>query len=145
MATVDGRPRENSLEWVVEHTRRYRESEGDGHMWRDGIPTLVLVTRAAGIGSERRTSLIYGPHGDDHVVIASAGGADHHPVWYRNLLAQPDVQVRVGTERFHARARTAGDDERVALWSKMIAIWPDYECYQVRTDRPIPVVVLERI
>ncbi len=143
---VDGRPLESGLEWVAEHTRRYRESEGaDGLMWRDGVPTLVVVTRTADTGAERRTSLIHGPHGDHHVVIASAGGTDHHPRWYRNLVAHPDVRVQVGAERFHARARTAGGPERDHLWSTMVAIWPDYECYQQRTDRPLPVVVLERV
>jgi deazaflavin-dependent oxidoreductase (nitroreductase family) len=143
--TVDEQPRDRVLEWVAEHTRRYVECDGaDGRMWRDGVPTLVLVTRGRRTGDPRRNALVYGADGADHVVVASAGGADHHPVWYLSLLDQPDARVHVGAERFDARARTAADHERPRLWAKMAAIWPDYDRYQEKTDRVIPVVVLER-
>ena len=89
--------------------------------------------------------LIYGAHGDHHVVVASKGGHPRHPGWYVNLVAEPTVQVQVGAERFTARARTAAGDERTALWDQMAGIWPPYNEYQTKTEREIPVVVLERV
>ena len=75
---------------------------------------------------------------------ASRESADEPPAWYRNLTANPDVEVQVGADRFRARARTAGPDEKPALWREMVEIWPAYDDYQQHTDRDIPVVVLER-
>jgi len=78
------------------------------------------------------------------VVVASDGGAPGHPGWYHNLEADPEVEVQVMGDRFKARAHTANGDERPAMWAEMTSQWPDYERYQRRTDREIPVVVLER-
>ena len=78
------------------------------------------------------------------MVIASQGGAPSHPNWYHNLAADSDVEVQVGAERFRAQARTAEGDERTRLWSLMTSIWPNFDVYQTRTERRIPVVVLER-
>jgi deazaflavin-dependent oxidoreductase (nitroreductase family) len=130
--------------WVARHVRRYVETDGrSGHRW-NGRNTLLLTTRGRRSGKLRRTALIYGQDGDRYVVVASNGGARNHPFWYLNLSAEPEVQVQVGAERFAARARTAGGEERPRLWRLMAGIWPDYERYQKRTGREIPVVVLER-
>ena len=130
--------------WVARHVRRYVETDGrSGHRW-NGRNTLLLTTRGRRSGKLRRTALIYGRDGDRYLVVASNGGARNHPFWYLNLSAQPEVQVQVGAERFAARARTAGAEERPRLWRLMAEIWPDYERYQKRTGREIPVVVLER-
>ena len=130
--------------WVARHVRRYVETDGrSGHRW-NGRNTLLLTTRGRRSGKLRRTALIYGQDGDRYLVVASNGGARNHPFWYLNLSAQPEVQVQVGAERFAARARTAGADERPRLWRLMAEIWPDYERYQKRTGREILVVVLER-
>jgi deazaflavin-dependent oxidoreductase (nitroreductase family) len=77
-------------------------------------------------------------------VVASKGGAPEHPAWYLNLEANPDVEVQVGADRFNARARTATADERSRMWKTMTAEWPDYDSYQTKTDREIPIVVLSR-
>ena len=77
--------------------------------------------------------------------MASTGGGKHHPAWYRNLVEDPEVRVQVGAETFTARARTATSSERATRWKEMAAIWPDYDRYQTKTDREIPVVVLERV
>lgn len=139
-------PLDSANDWVAEHTRRYVETDGaDGHIWRDGVPTLVLTTRGRKTGQLRRNALIYGTDGDDHVVVASRGGADHDPAWYLNLVDEPTVHVQVGAEKFTARARTATEHEKPRLWTKMAALWPDYDSYQARTSRPIPVVILERV
>jgi deazaflavin-dependent oxidoreductase (nitroreductase family) len=87
--------------------------------------------------------LIYGRDGARYVVVASNGGAKQHPNWYRNLTEEPDVRVQVGPDTFPALARTATPKERAELWPVMAAIWPEYDRYQTRTEREIPVVLLE--
>ncbi|RLP99524.1 nitroreductase family deazaflavin-dependent oxidoreductase [Micromonospora sp. CV4] len=131
--------------WVAEHIQRYVETGGaEGHEWRPGVYTLLLTTRGRHSGKRRRTALIYGRDGDDYLVVGSQGGAPKHPAWVLNLLAEPQVEVQVGAETFPARARVATPGEKQRMWSTMTAIWPAYDDYQARTDRDIPVVVLER-
>ncbi len=143
--TIDQEPIDSPQRWVAEHVQRYIETNGeDGHIWR-GAPTLILTTLGRRSGKPRRLALIYGQDDDRYVVVASKGGADQHPEWYLNLLAHPEVQVQVMADRFHAKARTATPEEREALWPRMVAIWPDYAQYQAKTDRQIPLVILERI
>ncbi len=136
--------KDSASPWVAKHTREYVESDGKkGHEWR-GVHTLVLTTTGRRSGDKRRNALIYGTDGDDYLVVASKGGHKNHPLWYLNLVADPNVQVQVLGERFKARARVASPEEKKRLWPKMTKIWPDYEKYQARTDRDIPVVILER-
>jgi deazaflavin-dependent oxidoreductase (nitroreductase family) len=131
--------------WVARHVRRYVETDGrSGHKW-NGRQTLLLTTRGRKSGKLRRTALIYGQDGDRYLLVASNGGARNHPFWYLNLTAQPEVQVQVGADKFTARARTAGAEEKPRLWRLMAAIWPDYDRYQKRTSRDIPVVIVERV
>ena len=131
--------------WVARHIRRYVETDGrSGHKW-NGRRTLLLTTRGRKSGRLRRTALLYGQDGDRYLLVASNGGARSHPFWYLNLTAQPEVQVQVGADRFAARARTAGAEEKPRLWRLMTSIWPDYDRYQKRTSRDIPVVILERV
>ena len=130
--------------WVSEHIQRYVDTDGEeGHIW-NGVPTLLLATRGRKSGALRRTALIYGTDGDRYVLVASQGGAPRHPSWYLNLAADPQVEVQVKGDKFTARARTASGEERVKLWETMAGIWPAYNEYTQRTDREIPVVVLER-
>ena len=127
-----------------EHVDRYRATDGEeGHDWR-GTHTLILTTKGRHSGKQRSTPLIYGQHGDDYLVVASQGGADVHPDWYLNLRENPEVELQVKGDRFAARARTATPEEKPELWKIMTEQWPDYDKYQRRTDREIPVVVLER-
>ena len=143
--SLDDTPVDSSSDWVKDHLQRYLATGGeDGHEWR-GATTLALTTLGRRSGTPRRTMLIYGKDGDHYVVVASKGGAPTHPLWYENLSASPEVVVQVQADRFHARARTASAEERPRLWKLMNGIWPDYESYQQRTAREIPVVVLERI
>ena len=127
-----------------EHVRRYEETDGEvGYLW-NGATILVLTTTGRKSGEPRKFALIYDSRGDDLVVVASKGGAPDHPGWYKNLLAHPDASVQARGERFDVRARTAEGAEREELWRLMNRSWPNYDTYATRTDREIPVVVLER-
>ncbi len=132
-------------DWVLDHLSKYVETDGkDGHIWND-VPTLLLTTTGRKSGSPSVTPLIYGRDGDRYLVVASKGGHDHHPEWYLNLTAEPEVQLQVAAERFSARAQTAEPAEKQRLWELMAQIWPAYNDYQLKTDREIPVVILERL
>ncbi len=137
-------PRPGEPGWQQEHVRRYQESDGaDGHMWHD-VTTLLLTTTGRKSGKQFTTPLIYGQDGDRYLIVGSRGGADHHPQWYLNLVAQPEIEVQVLADKFKARARTAEAAEKPALWKTMAAIWPSYDEYQGRTKRDIPLVIIER-
>jgi len=109
-----------------------------------GRTPSILTTKGRHSGEQRSTPLIYGQHGDDYLVVASKGGAPKHPGWYLNLSENPEVEVQVKGDRFSARARTATPEEKPELWKIMTEQWPAYDEYQQRSDREIPVVVLER-
>jgi deazaflavin-dependent oxidoreductase (nitroreductase family) len=129
-----------------EHVRRYIETDGEeGYDWRNGTKILVLFTKGRKSGEERANALIMEPDGDDYLIVASKGGAPTPPAWFLNLEAEPEVEVQVRGDRFKAHARTATPEEKPRMWQKMTAAWPDYDSYQEKTDRQIPVVVLERI
>jgi deazaflavin-dependent oxidoreductase (nitroreductase family) len=129
---------------VGRHVRRYVETDGrNGHRW-SGVYTLLLTTRGRRSGKLRRTALIYGRDGDRYLVVGSKGGAKHHPSWYLNLVEHPEAQVQVAADRFLARARPASPREKPRLWRIMTSIWPEYDRYQARTSREIPLVILER-
>ena len=126
------------------HVERYEATDGEeGHDWQ-GTTTLILTTTGRRSGEPRPTPLIYRRHRDALLVVASNGGSDEPPAWYRNLEADPEVQVQVKADRFQARARDAGPDEKPEMWRTMTGAWPAYDDYQQKTEREIPVVVLER-
>lgn len=125
-----------------EHIRRYRETNGEvGYIW-NGVPTLLLTTTGRRSGEARTSALIFGRAGGDYLVVASMGGAPTHPDWYRNLLAHPSSEIQVREERISVVSRTAGEDEKPRLWRIVTDAWPNYDVYQSRTDRVIPLVVL---
>jgi proline iminopeptidase len=128
-----------------EHVRVYRETDGEqGHEWRKGSTVLLLTTTGRKSGEPRTMPLIYADDDGRAVIVASKGGAPEHPAWYLNLRDDPEVEVQIKGDRFTARARDAEGEERERLWEKMVGEWPDYEQYQKKTDRQIPVVILER-
>ena len=127
-----------------EHVRVYRETGGKrGYHWR-GTEILLLNTTGRRSGQERSFALIHRADGDRYVIVASKGGAPEHPMWFKNLEAQPDVTVQVHDEVIPVHASVAEGEERARLWSRMTEVWPDYDKYQAKTDREIPVVVLRR-
>jgi len=138
-------------DWVKDHIRRYVASNGaDGHIMTfagnpsGAVPTLLLTTTGRRSGEKFVFPLIYGTTGDSYVVVASKGGAPQHPGWYRNLVADPRVDVQVASRHLWAAARTATGDERTKLWRQMTALFAPYTDYQKKAgSREIPVVVLD--
>lgn len=127
------------------HVQAYRETGGEtGYIWNNAT-TLLLTTRGRKSGEDKTVPLIFVPDGDSYVIIASLGGAPKHPVWYLNLQADPNVTLQVKDKVFAAIARTAGSPERERLWAKAVEAWPQYDDYQAKTERQIPVVVLDPV
>ena len=127
-----------------DHIRVYRETNGEqGYLW-NGVPTLLLTMTGRKSGEKRTIPIIYRQVGDRYVIIASKGGSATHPAWYLNVSADPAVEVQIRGEVFKAAARTAQSPEREELWAEAVLAWPNYDLYQSRTTRLIPVVVLER-
>jgi len=142
MSPTESPPTDSPTGWVAAHIHEYVETDGErGHRWK-GAPTLLLTTTGRRTGVRRRTALIYGRDGDGYVVAGSWGGRARHPSWYLNLVADPEVEVQVGPDVFHATATTATGGERARLWTLMAGIWPAYDSYQQKTERQIPVVLL---
>jgi deazaflavin-dependent oxidoreductase (nitroreductase family) len=144
----------NLPEWMVTHANRYLESGGtEGHMYTVTppgyaemvVPALLLTTTGRKSGERFIFPLFYGAVGDGYVIVASKGGAADHPGWYKNIEANPEVEVQVGTRKTRARARTVTGEERARLWQQALEFWPPYADYQRKTEREIPVVVLDPI
>lgn len=125
-----------------DHIRAYRETGGEtGYLW-NGVPTLLLTATGRRTGRQLTSALIFGRDGDDYLVVASMGGAPMHPSWYTNLQANPAARIQVRADELAVVARTASADEKPRLWKIMTDQWPNYDVYQSRTERDIPVVVL---
>lgn len=128
-----------------EHVRLYRETNGEtGYLW-NGATCLLLTFTGRKSGNKRTIAIIYTQVGNSQVIIASKGGSPEHPQWYLNLLEEPNVEVQIKGETFKAVARTAPSPEREAIWAQCVQHWPNYDIYQSRTERLIPVVVLDRV
>jgi len=149
---ADAKLAPNMPQWMVDHSNRYLSSGGtDGHMYKVtppgysemDVPSLLLTTTGRKSGEKFIFPLFYGKTGDSYIIVASKGGAPQHPGWYRNILANPEVEVQVGTSKMKAKARTAAGEERSRLWETALKFWPPYADYQQKTQREIPVVVLD--
>lgn len=126
----------------AEHVRVYKNTDGErGYIW-NGVPILLLTTVGRRTGEPRTVPLIFGRDGDRLLVVASKGGAPDHPLWYENLAADPDVSVQVRGDRGAFVSSTAQGAEHDRLWQVMVQQWPNYDTYQSRTERSIPLVVL---
>jgi F420H(2)-dependent quinone reductase len=126
------------------HTAVYRLSGGlIGHRFPGAPPTLLLDHIGAKSGTKRTTPLTYARDGDDFVIVASKGGYPKNPAWFHNLRAHPDITIQVGTSRKPVHARVATPEERKRLWPKVVETYGGYAGYQERTDREIPLVILE--
>lgn len=127
----------------VLNTALFQASGGRlGNKFLRGAPVCLVTTTGARSGQQRTTPLIYLADRDDVVIVASKGGMSHHPAWYHNLAAHPEARVQIGSRARDVLARRASDAEKAALWPRLVGIYPDYDDYQARTDRNIPVMIL---
>jgi deazaflavin-dependent nitroreductase family protein len=133
--------------WAREQAERYEASGGtEAATLRDtDMPVIVLTTVGAKSGKLRKTALMRVEHEGVYAVVASRGGAPVHPQWYFNLVANPLVELQDGPEKHDYRAREVFGDEKAAWWERSVAAYPPYAEYQQRTERQIPVFVLERV
>jgi deazaflavin-dependent oxidoreductase (nitroreductase family) len=129
---------------IADQVQQYEESGGRRGNTLEGKPVVILTTRGAKSGKLRKTPLMRVEHDGAYAVVASMGGAPKHPVWYHNLVANPDVMLQDGSEVLDLRARQVTGDEKAEWWGHATEVWPDYDTYQASTDREIPVFVLER-
>lgn len=158
MAKIDVDAAINAVEqgalpdWIADHLRAYQKSEGrEGHMWdstaaggKGLLRCLLLYTIGRRSGRELIHPLIYGIDGDNFVIVGSKGGADSQPGWYFNLLADPVVAIQVGADKFSVHAHLLEGAERERVWTQMVEVFPPYANYQAKTERLIPLFLLER-
>ncbi|MCH8987397.1 MAG: nitroreductase family deazaflavin-dependent oxidoreductase [Chloroflexi bacterium] len=133
-------------DWVAEQVELYEGSQGtEGLTLRDtGLPVIIVTNRGRKTGAVRKTPLMRAKDGNSYILVASLGGAPKHPVWYHNLKAEPNVEIRDETEVHAMRVREVVDSaERKRLWDIAVAAYPPYQEYQDKTDRVIPVFIAE--
>jgi deazaflavin-dependent oxidoreductase (nitroreductase family) len=141
---LDGEYEPSPTQWVRDQVERYESSGGTQGTTLRGLPVIVLTTRGAKSGKLRKTPLMRVEHDGRYAAVASLGGAPKHPVWYHNVLADPLVELQDGPVRRDMTAREVTGDEKAAWWERAVAAFPDYADYQRKTDREIPVFVVER-
>ncbi|GAB3084371.1 nitroreductase family deazaflavin-dependent oxidoreductase [Isoptericola nanjingensis] len=129
---------------AANQVEQYESSGGTKGTTMRGMPVVILTTVGAKTGALRKAPLMRVEHDGTYAVVASLGGAPKHPVWYYNLLANPRVELQDGPEKHEYVAREVTGDEKALWWERSVAAYPDYADYQTKTDREIPVFVLER-
>jgi F420H(2)-dependent quinone reductase len=143
---LEGKYEPSPVGWVRRQVELYESSGGtEGTTLRDtGLPVVIVTNRGAKSGKLRKTPLMRVEHEGRYAAVASKGGAPEHPEWYGNLLAHPEVELQDGPQTWDMRARVVTGDERARWWERAVAAFPSYAEYQQRTEREIPVFVLER-
>jgi deazaflavin-dependent oxidoreductase (nitroreductase family) len=129
--------------WARKQAERYEATDGREAATLRGRPVIVLTSVGARTGKLRKTALMRVEHDGSYAVVASKGGSATHPTWYHNLVANPHVELQDGPQRGDFIAREVDGDERDRWWQRAVEVWPDYDTYQTKTDRRIPVFVLE--
>ncbi len=142
---LEGEYAPSPQKWVRDQVAEYESSGGTSGTTMRGMPVIILTTRGAKSGKIRKTPLMRVEHGGRYAVVASKGGAPDHPVWYHNLVADPRVELQDGPARRDLVAREATGAEKAAWWDRAVAAFPDYAEYQKRTEREIPLFVLEPV
>jgi F420H(2)-dependent quinone reductase len=143
---LEGEYEPSTIGWVREQVEEYEASGGTrATTLRDtGLPVVIVTSRGVKSGKLRKTPLMRVEHEGSYLAVASQGGAPTHPVWYHNLLAEPTVELRDKGEKWEMTARLLDGDERAQWWERAVAAFPPYADYQRRTEREIPVFLLER-
>ncbi|MBE7699203.1 nitroreductase family deazaflavin-dependent oxidoreductase [Oerskovia sp. Sa1BUA8] len=141
---ITGEYAPSTSDWARKQAELYETSGGTKGTTLRGMPVVILWTLGAKSGKIRKTPLMRVEHDGTYAVVASLGGAPQHPVWYHNIVANPHVELQDGPERHDYTAREVTGEEKALWWERAVAAYPDYASYQERTDREIPVFVLER-
>ena len=142
---LEGEYEPGALSWSREQAELYESSGGTEGTTMRGMPVVLLTSRGAKTGKLRKTPLMRVEHDGRYAVVASLGGAPKHPVWYHNLVADSHVELQDGPVRQDMIAREVTGDEKAEWWARAVAAFPDYAEYQAKTERQIPVFVLEPI
>ena len=140
---IEGTYVPNGWQFAADQTELYERSGGTEGLLLQGKPCVILWTRGRRSGNVRKAPLMRVKRGDQYAVVASMGGAPKHPVWYLNLLADPNVSLQDGPELRDYTARVVTGDEKAEWWKAATEVWPAYDEYQTKTDREIPLVVLD--
>lgn len=140
---LEGEYAPSTSQWARDQAERYEATGGAEANELRGVPVIVLTSVGARSGKLRKTALMRVEHDGRYAVVASKGGAPTHPVWFHNLVAEPHVELQDGAVKKDYDARIVEGEERDAWWARAVEAWPDYASYQTRTDRVIPVFVLE--
>jgi F420H(2)-dependent quinone reductase len=140
---LEGEYEPGTSAWARKQAERYEASDGAEAADLRGRPIIVLTSVGAKTGLLRKTALMRVEHDGRYAVVASKGGAARNPVWYHNLKAHPHVELQDGPVKHDYLAREVEGDERTTWWGRAVAVWPDYDTYQTKTKRQIPVFVLE--
>src|SRR5438477_12773132 len=142
---LDGEYEPGPWDVVADQVRLYESTGGREGAVLEGRPTVILTTRGRRSGKLRKSPLMRVEHDGKYAVLGSMGGAPKHPVWYLNLIADPHVTLQDGATARDYVAHTATPEERCEWWPRATAAWPPYDEYQAKTDREIPVVILEPV
>ncbi|MEU8828515.1 nitroreductase family deazaflavin-dependent oxidoreductase [Streptomyces sp. NPDC048636] len=140
---LEGEYQPSPEKWVRDQVELIESSGGTDGTTLRGMPVVLLTTRGAKSGKVRKTPLMRVEHDGRYAIVASLGGAPKHPVWYHNVVADPRVELRDGPMRQDMTAREVTGDEKALWWERAVEAYPDYADYQTKTDRQIPVFVLE--
>ncbi|MEU5238002.1 nitroreductase family deazaflavin-dependent oxidoreductase [Streptomyces lydicus] len=140
---LEGEYEPSPTPWVREQVERYESSGGTEGTTMRGLPVIVLTTRGAKTGKLRKSPLMRVEHDGKYAAVASLGGAPQHPVWYHNVVADPRVELQDGPVRQDMTAREVTGEEKAQWWARAVEAFPDYADYQEKTERVIPVFVLE--
>ncbi|MHB8692122.1 MAG: nitroreductase family deazaflavin-dependent oxidoreductase [Solirubrobacteraceae bacterium] len=131
--------------WARGQVDEFEGSGGTKGNLLQGVPIIVITSRGASSGKLRKNPVMRVEHDGVYAAIASKGGAPQHPAWYHNLVEHPLVELQDGPAKGDYTARVASGEERELWWERSTAVWPDYDSYQTKTDREIPVVLLEPV
>lgn len=134
----------SSAKWVRDQVEEYESSGGTRGTELRGVPVVVITSVGASSGKLRKNPVMRVEHDGVYAAVASKGGAPEHPAWYRNLAEHPLVELQDGPDKADYQAREVSGEERELWWERAVEVWPDYAEYQTKTERQIPVFVLER-
>jgi deazaflavin-dependent oxidoreductase (nitroreductase family) len=140
---LEGEYEPSPEQWVRDQVEEYEKSGGTSGTTLRGMPVVILTTRGARSGKLRKTPLMRVEHAGAYALVASQGGSHKHPVWYYNVKADPRVELQDGPVRRDMTAREVNGAEKAVWWARAVEAFPDYEGYQQKTEREIPVFVVE--